>query len=126
MLPRPDHSKAASKDLSMPDEKRQNVRSPCRSRVAWAYFNKDEVHAGQLRDFSSHGASFECFQAPLQGTTILLRLENYPSDCRSGCDEKMVCPWPRSMVVGDVKWCRGLPGSGPPLFGIGVKFHLPT
>jgi hypothetical protein len=106
------------------EEKRRNDRLPCRSPVAWAYFNKAEMHAGQLRDFSSYGASFECSQAPVHGATILLRLENYPSECRSGCQEKTECPWPRSIVLGDVKWCHDMPSSGLPLFGIGVKFHV--
>ncbi len=112
--------------MEQAEEKRRSERLPCRSAVAWAYFNKAEMHVGQLRNFSSHGACFECCQAPVDGATILLRTDDYPSECRSGCDEKTECPWPRSIVLGDVKWCRGLPGGGKPLFGIGVKFHLPA
>lgn len=108
------------------EENRRDERLDCRSRVAWAYFNRPETHTGVMRNFSHYGASFECSQALVNGATVMVRLETYLPECRSGCQERTECPWPPSIVLGDVKWCRDLSGSGPPRFGVGVKFHLPV
>jgi hypothetical protein len=105
------------------EEKRRNERLACRSPVEWAYFNRPETHTGVMRDFSHYGASFECSQALVHGATVVVRLEAYLSECRSGCQEPSECPWPPSIILGDVKWCRDLSGSGPSRFGVGVKFH---
>lgn len=105
-------------------EKRRNERLACRSPVAWAYFNRPETHTGVMRNFSHYGASFECSQALVNGATVMVRLETYLPDCRSGCQEQANCPWPPSIVLGDVKWCREVSSSGPPRFSVGVKFHL--
>jgi hypothetical protein len=107
-------------------EKRREERFSCGSPVEWAYFNKVEKHNARMRNFSHTGASFECSQALVNGATIMVRLESYQAECRSGCGEKSDCPWPRSVVLGEVKWCRNVSGGGVPLFGVGVKFHLPA
>ena len=106
------------------EEKRRFDRLACRSSVEWAYFNRPEIHTGLMRDFSHYGASFECSQALVHGATVMVRLQSYLPECRSGCQESSDCPWPPSIVLGDVKWCRDLSGSGLPRFGVGVKFHL--
>ena len=108
------------------EEKRQDERFSCGSPVEWAYFNKPEKHSARMRNFSHAGACFECSQAPIHGATIMVRLEAYQAECRSDCREKSDCPWPRWNVLGEVKWCRGITGSGSPLFGVGVKFHPPV
>lgn len=107
-------------------EKRCDARFSCRAPVEWAYFNKPEKHSARMRNFSHAGACFECSQAPIHGATIMVRLEAYQAECRSDCREKSDCPWPRWNVLGEVKWCRGITGSGRPLFGVGVKFHPPV
>jgi hypothetical protein len=112
--------------MGHPEEKRQNERFSCGSPVEWAYFNKPEKYNARMRNFSHAGACFESSQALIHGATIMVRLEAYQAECRSGCIEKSDCPWPRSIVLGEVKWCRDLAGSELPLFGVGVKFHLPA
>jgi hypothetical protein len=107
-------------------EKRRDARFSCGSPVEWAYLNKSEKHDARMRNFSEAGASFESSRAPVEGATILVRIEAYLADCRSDCPEESSCPWPRSMVLGEVKWCRDISGSGLPLFGVGVKYHLPV
>jgi hypothetical protein len=108
------------------EEKRREERFSCGSPVEWAYFNKSEKHNARMRNFSRAGACFESSRAPVHGATILVRLEAYQTDCRSDCREGSDCPWPRSMVLGEVKWCRDIAGSRLPLFGVGVKFQLPV
>jgi hypothetical protein len=105
-------------------EKRRDMRFACNSPVEWAYFNKPESHSAQMRNFSLAGACFECSQALVYGATVLVRLEGYQPECRSECKGRGDCPWPRFLVLGEVKWCRGISGSIPPRFGVGLKFHL--
>lgn len=106
-------------------DKRRDERFACRTPVEWTYFNKPERYSAQMRNFSTAGACFECSQALVHGATILVRLEGYQAECRSECTDQSLCPWPRSIVLGEVRWCRGISGSGLPPFGVGVKFHLP-
>ena len=106
-------------------DKRRNERFTCRSPVEWAYFNKPESYSALMRNFSLTGACFESSQALVHGATVLVRLEGYQAECREDCTERADCPWPRTIVLGEVKWCRGISGSGLARFGVGVKFHLP-
>jgi hypothetical protein len=105
-------------------EKRRDERIPCRSAVVWAYFNKTETRSASLRDFSRAGACLDCSEAPIHGSTIVLRMEAYPAGCREGCKEEDICPWPRSIALGEVRWCRQITGGNPQRFGVGLKFHL--
>lgn len=106
-------------------EKRRDERFACRSPVEWTYFNRPERYSGQMCNFSLNGACFECPQALMKGATILVRLEGHPAECRPECRGGSDCPWPRTMILAEVKWCRGISGSAPPRFGVGVKLHLP-
>jgi hypothetical protein len=108
-----------------PPEKRCDARFSCRAPVEWAYFNKPDKHNARMLNYSQTGACFECAEALVNGATIMVRLEAYRADCGSGCRNKDECPWPRSIGLGEVKWCLGLPGIGVQRFGVGVKFHLP-
>jgi hypothetical protein len=105
-------------------DKRLDERFTCRSPVEWTYFNKPESYSAQMRNFSVTGACFECSQALVRGATIRVRLEDYQTECRSDCRDRSECPWPRSIVLGEVKWCHGISDSGLLRFGFGVKFHL--
>lgn len=106
-------------------DKRRDERFACRSPVEWAYFNKPDSYSALMRNFSQAGACFESSQALVHGATILVRLEGDRAECRAECTDRTDCPWPRSIVLGEVKWCRGIAGSGLARFGVGVKFHLP-
>lgn len=112
--------------VAHPEEKRRDERYSCGSLVEWTYFNKPEKHSARMRNFSHSGACFECSQAPIHGATIMVRLEAYQNECRSGCRDKSDCPWPHWNVLGEVKWRRDITGSGHPLFGVGVRFHPPV
>jgi hypothetical protein len=109
------------------EERRKEERFGCGLTLEWAYFNKSETYGGRLSNFSRDGFSFECGQALVEGATILIRLQEYQPECRPECPGSGDCPWPRSMVVGDVKWCRGIltGGSEAPVFEVGVRLQLP-
>jgi len=108
----------------MSEDKRREERFSCGSPLEWAYFNKAEKHDARMRNFSHAGACFECSQAPVHGATIMVRLGAYQTECRSDCKEESDCPWPRLLVLGEVKWCREITDGRLPLFGVGVRFHL--
>lgn len=76
-------------------------------------------------NYSRNGVCFECSRAPINGATIQVRLEAYHAECGSECRNNDECPWPRSISLGEVEWCLGLPAIGAQRFGVGVKFHLP-
>lgn len=107
-------------------EKRCDARFPCRAPVEWAYFNKSEKHSARLLNYSQTGAGIECSQALISGATILVRLEAYRAECRAECASGEECPWPRTVTLGEVKWCRDFSETGTGRFGVGVKFHPPV
>lgn len=110
------------------DEKREERRYGCRSRVAWTYFNRAEVHQGRLCDFSQAGASFESPEALNAGAAILIRVEDHPAECRPDCRAGGACPWPRSHALGEIKWCRAVPAATGPSegrFQVGMRFFAP-
>jgi len=111
--------------MEQPTEKRCNERLPCSTPVEWGYFNKPEKFNARMLNYSRNGVCFECSRAPINGATIQVRLEAYHAECGSECRNNDECPWPRSISLGEVKWCLGLPGIGAQRFGVGVKFHLP-
>jgi len=111
--------------MGQPTEKRYNERLSCRAPVEWGYFNKPEKFNARMLNYSRNGVCFECSRAPINGATIRVRLEAYHAECGSECRNNDECPWPRSIGLGEVKWCLGLPGIGAQRFGVGVKFHLP-
>jgi hypothetical protein len=107
-------------------EKRSDARFACRTPVEWAYFNRTEKHSARMLNFSQGGACFECSEALINGATIMVRLEDYRAECGPECKKGDECPWPRSISLGEVRWCMGLSGNGDRRFGVGVKFHLPV
>lgn len=116
----------AKEAMEHSEDKRREERFSCGSPVEWAYFNRPEKHNARMRNFSYAGVCLESPEALVHGATIVVRLEAYEAECRSDCKDKNACPWPRSLILGEVKWCRDINRSRPSLFGIGVKFHLPV
>jgi hypothetical protein len=111
--------------IAVSPDNRRDLRTTCRSPVTWAYFNRPETHEGWLSDFSSSGAGIESIEALIPGATIMLRIKAYAAGCRPDCGDERHCPWPRSIALAEIKWCRDLSGGRPPRFGAGVRFHPP-
>jgi hypothetical protein len=107
-------------------ERRRHERFACESPVQWAYFNKAQTHGARMCNFSHAGLCLESPEALLPGAAVVIRLGGYRAECRAECRNQSECPWPRSIAVGEVKWCRGSTGEGRPPFGAGVKYHLPV
>ncbi|MFO7708163.1 MAG: PilZ domain-containing protein [Desulfobacterales bacterium] len=107
-------------------ERRRQERFACGSPLKWAYFNKAEFHNARMCNFSHAGVCFESAEALVPGAAVVVRLEGYRVECVAECSDQSECPWPRSIALGEVKWCRGANDGGPHLFGAGVRFHLPV
>lgn len=111
--------------MQKPPERRRHERFACGSQLKWAYFNKAENHNARMSNFSHAGVSFEGPEALVPGATIVMRLEGYQAECKAQCRDQGDCPWPRSIAVGEVKWCQSA-NSGVPSFESGVRFNMPV
>lgn len=107
-------------------EKRRHERFACVSEVEWAYFNKAKAHSARMLNFSDAGMCLESPEMLTPGAAVVVRLTEHRAECRAGCRNQTGCPWPRSIAVGEVKWCRNATKRRPSSFGAGVKFHLPV
>jgi hypothetical protein len=87
-------------------EKRDGRRFPCRARVSWSYFNQAESHAAAMLNFSLEGVALEANRPLVNGSSVVMRLEAGAEKCQPDCIESTECPWFRSMVLGQVKWCE--------------------
>ena len=112
--------------MEKPPERRRYERFACGSPVQWAYFNKAENHNARMRNFSHAGVCLESPEALLPGAAVVVRLAEYRTECTAECRNQPDCPWPRSIAVGDVKWCHGQAGGIRSSFDAGVRFHLPV
>lgn len=108
-------------------EQRDGRRFPCRTRVRWSYFNQPESHAAEMLNFSVEGVALEGNQPLVNGSSVVMRLEADADKCRPDCIESTECPWVRSMVLGQVKWCEPGPRVDAPASGwkAGVRFYGP-
>jgi hypothetical protein len=109
-----------------PNEKRGDERYGCRSRLEWAYFNRRTHHSARMVNFSLSGACFETTRALIPGATVLMRVDEFRPECRAECREGVDCPFPRSITLGEVKWCRDVSETGRQRFGVGVRFPMPV
>jgi hypothetical protein len=114
------HPRGDSGERGADTEKRSLPRIVCRASVRWSYFNKPEQHPAQMLNHSDTGLYFESSFVLTPGATVLIRLEARPSSCPLGGE----CAWPRTLSVGEVRWCRPLSGSDAPRFGVGVQYHV--
>jgi hypothetical protein len=87
-------------------EKRNGRRLPCRVQVRWSYFNRAESHAAKTMNYSPEGVGLELDRPLIDGASVVVRLEDDADICRPECADAAECPWLRSMVIGDVRWCE--------------------
>jgi hypothetical protein len=91
--------------------------------VKWSYFNQPQSHAAQMVNFSQEGVALETDESPVDGSSVVMRLEGDASQCRPDCSEPVECPWPRSMVLGHVKWSRPQ-GQRPSRWAVGIQVYF--
>ena len=104
-------------------EKRNDRRYACRARVEWSYFNQSGGRPGMMLNFSREGVALETEESLVEGASVVMRLAGDAAGCRPDCDDTAdECPWPRSMLLGHVKWSRRLSGPGP-RWGAGLKIY---
>jgi hypothetical protein len=107
-------------------DKRNARRYPCQVRVQWSYFNQPGSHAARMVNFSQEGVALEAEQLLINGSSVVMRLDGDPGECRPDCSDAAGCPWPRSMLLGDVKWCRprSVEDKHPPRWGAGIRIYF--
>jgi len=106
-------------------EKRQGRRFPCQVRVQWAYFNQPGSHPARLLNFSREGVALETEQSLTDGSSIIMRMDGDAGECRPDCNDPAECPWPRSMLLGHVKWCRPWsPEGSENRWGAGIRIYF--
>jgi hypothetical protein len=103
-------------------ERRTVSRTGCRAALHWTRFNRDEWHPATMTDFSPAGARLETIRRVETGASILMRLEKYIF----ACDNLQRCPWPRQVVVAEVKWCLQQDAGSRGRYGLGVRYHTPA
>jgi hypothetical protein len=102
-------------------EKRRDGRVACSVRLEWAPLSAADEHAATLTNFSQGGLGLESRRALPKRSTIRIRMDAHTAPCRAACGGGE-CPWPRSVAVGEVVWCRERPGGQGARFAAGVRF----
>jgi len=107
-------------------EKRDGRRFDCRVRVRWSYYNRAESHAAEMLNYSLDGVAIAANQPLVNGSSVVMRLEADAGKCRPDCIESTECPWVRSMIIGQVKWCEPGPRAGASASGwkAGVRVYV--
>ena len=106
-------------------EQREGRRFDCQVRVRWSYFNQAESHAAEMLNYSLDGVAIAANRPLVNGSSVVMRLEADAAIYRPDCIESTECPWVRSMVLGQVKWCEPGPRAGASASGwkAGVRVY---
>jgi hypothetical protein len=103
-------------------EKRRHVRHNLEAIIEWSYFNKETYFDAKLLNFSEGGIYLETGHDLKPETTIFLKMKMAsPSKINSLDHER-----PRSVSLGEVKWCIDLSGSHQSNYGVGVRYPFPN
>jgi len=99
-------------------EKREHVRHNCEADLEWSYFNKAKYYDAKLLNFSEGGVYLETGRELKPGVTIFMKIKMLPSSMIDSLEHVH----PRSMSLGDVKWCVDLSGKGHSCYRVGIRF----
>jgi hypothetical protein len=75
-----------------------------------------------MLNHSRSGLYFQTSLTLIPGSTVMVRLKQRPASCPLGGP----CNWPRTIGLGEVKWCRQISSSDVPRYSVGVKYHTPV
>ena len=103
-------------------EKRRQVRHKCEADIEWSYFNRTVNFDAKLLNFSEGGIYFETGHDLKPGATIFLKMDMVSSNNIHPLDPER----PRSVSLGEVKWCVDLSGSDQSNYGVGVGYPFPA
>lgn len=101
-------------------EKRRGGRVKCSAQLEWALLSAPDALPATLVDFSQSGVGIESSRALPPRATIRIKVDAHSAPCRAAC-LGTECPWPRSVAVGEVIWCREHPGGQGARFAAGVR-----
>jgi hypothetical protein len=100
-------------------EKRYDERCSCEAIVKWSHFNESMQFDAKILNFSRSGIYLEADQALKPGTTVFIRLEILLSGTWGSSDQG----WLRTVMLGQVKWCKELVRNDAECYGIGVRYY---
>ena len=107
--------------MTASNDKRSVKRMDCKIPIPVhvSLFNSKRSIEAQLVDHCMDGISFTSDQAFFLGTAIVIRIAY--SKLKDSCSNDLErLP---SMRLGEVKWCRKLPGEASTAYGVGIKYY---
>ena len=107
--------------MTKPDSKRGYKRYGCCFSASCARLNSVQYIRGRMMNYSQNGLYFESESALRPGLSVLIRVQkNLAADTNCEIKEGF-----RSLVLGEVKWCKKFISEGAAYYGIGVKYYPP-
>lgn len=103
-------------------DRRREKRFACNVPVEWAPLGAAEPAHARLVDFSREGVGLESMrEVP---TRAVIRMQTaHAAACGAVCDGAE-CPWPRSVAVAEVVWCRRQAPPGTGSYAAGAKLLI--
>ena len=86
-----------------------------------AFFNSNNYCQAKMVNYCEGGCCFETGVEYKPGTSIYLRIEDF-SKKASGIPIRNGF---RTATLGEVKWCKEIPGAKSNKYGIGIKYYQP-
>jgi hypothetical protein len=99
-------------------EKRRHARHKCQAVIKWSYFNQDVYFDARLINFSDDGVYFETGRELKPGVSIFLDMKRVSSSMIEPKDHQR----PKSVSLGEVRWCSDLSRKDQNIYGVGVRF----
>ncbi len=107
--------------MTAPDDKRSDKRIACKIPIPVhiSFFDSQHSIKAQLVNHCINGMSIISDEAFFLGSAIIFRVAycTLNSSCNSDLE---ILP---SIRIGEVKWCRELPGETSVAFGVGIKYY---
>jgi hypothetical protein len=102
-------------------EKRKFDRHRHEADLVCAFFNSNKYCRAKMVNYCEGGCCFETIVDYKPGASIYLRIEDF---------SKKASKLPlhngfRTATLGEVKWCKEIPGLESNQYGIGVKYYQP-
>jgi hypothetical protein len=108
--------------MTASNDKRNVKRMDCRIPIPVhvSIFNSKYSTEAQLMNHCMDGISFTSDQAFLLGTAIVIRIAY--GKLKNTCNNDLeTLP---SMRLGEVKWCRKVPGEASTAYKVGIKYYF--
>ena len=100
-------------------EKRTFDRHCHEADLVCAFLNSNKYCQAKMVNYCEGGCCFESGIAYKPGASVYLRIEDFTQKAA----QLTVHIGFRTATLGEVKWCKEIPGPEPNRYGIGVKYY---